>query len=302
MTVYAVGGLSVDHLVNWREGAQFYNLGGPALYAACGMRTVDKNSQVEVLSFLPEGDNRFTSEFETRDIGYASCVRTKTIDTIWICTDRSGRVLFPAAHADGIELLEPGLGTDSQIDPISVDFGVEFTEEDVVLLSSPTEMPEAYKRAGTVLIDPHQTGVLNHGWEYLEHLVSEAQPARVILLPSRVQLRALGETSDVALRMSERLGVDVVARLDEEGMDVLSQDGRARVKDVGVPVRDTTGAGDTTAGAIAGALANGRSLLEATQLAVTVARLLLSDWGINALSADTYIQDPLETLLTIERD
>ena len=75
----------------------------------------------------------------------------------------------------------------------------------------------------------------------------------------------------------------MIARLDRDGMVVITADGEWTVRDPDVQVVETTGAGDSSAGAIVAAWTAGADLATAAAYGVSVARLALSDWGHEGL-------------------
>jgi sugar/nucleoside kinase (ribokinase family) len=163
---------------------------------------------------------------------------------------------------------------------------------DGVLLCAPDRV--RIDVAGTTLVgvDPDQEAAHAFGWDYWRAI---ARPGGV-LLPSRVQLMALGgDPRLAATKLASELAVAVVARLDKDGVLAVNSEGRRwAVEDTNVTVVDTTGAGDAMAGATVAALAAGIDLAHAAALGVSAARLALRAWGHTGLHRHPAITAPLD--------
>ncbi|MDQ4130019.1 MAG: PfkB family carbohydrate kinase, partial [Actinomycetota bacterium] len=131
------------------------------------------------------------------------------------------------------------------------------------------------------------------GWQVMVNpapardLVGEFRGSGAILTPNRGELSAIapeaadagGEADasqdlleETARRLSrEMTGGPVVVTLGADGALVVTEEDSWRVEAPQVEARDTTGAGDAFNGVLAAALAEGRPLREAVEVAVTAA-------------------------------
>lgn len=269
------GGLSVDHLVVAHDGAGFDHLGGPGLYAALGGRLVGGTS-VRLATNLPEGDRRFRDLFGELGIDVEHSATVPTVPRVWILNSPEGRRIVETAPSGGVELDagEALDGHEAEL-PDSVAF---LSGVSALLDSSPTARPGAAVTAG---IDPHQLLLRREGIGYLHRVT----PPGGVVLPSRVQLRLIDDDPRAAARrICAEVGVPVIARLDAEGLYVVSSEGTWSVRDSQVEVRETTGAGDSSAAAIMAALAGGADLVTAAAYGASIARIALSAWGADALA------------------
>ncbi|MGN6760845.1 MAG: PfkB family carbohydrate kinase [Leifsonia sp.] len=293
---YAVGvrgGLSVDHLVDAEAGARFSQLGGPALFGALGARLVN-GTQARVFSTLPDDDDRFERLFDELGIDVGGSRREARAMRLWILNSAEGRRIVTTAPAGDIELegaAAPALDDDGP-DPVPVTGTL-----DGLLDSSPTEPAEvgADVRLG---VDPHQVPLHREGIAYLQRVAR----AGSIVLPSRVQLTLIDADPIAAARaIRDTTGLGVVARLDREGIVVVSQAGEWEVRDPAVRVVETTGAGDSSAAAIVAAWTAGSDLPVAAAFGASAARLALSDWGHLGLLADPLDRPFPEITITRKR-
>jgi sugar/nucleoside kinase (ribokinase family) len=269
------GGLSVDHLVTVGAGVRFDQLGGPGLYAALGGRLVSGVS-VRLATNLPLDDARFGALFGGLGIDLTFSARVPTVPGVWILTSPEGRRIVETVPQSAVELEVAGGGDSDVALPAHTDFGHGIG---ALLDSSPLALPSA--PAGVpVGVDPHQLPLLREGLAYLRRVT----PDGGIVLPSRVQLRLIDpDPRTAARRIASELGVSVVARLDREGMYVVADGTTWTVRDDAVEVRETTGAGDSSAGGIMAALALGADLVTAAMFGASIARIVLADWGSAAL-------------------
>lgn len=123
-------------------------------------------------------------------------------------------------------------------------------------------------------------------------LVVNPAPARVlpgelitlqpILVPNEHEAEALTGESDpmqAARLLCGRTGAPVIVTLGQRGAVVVTSDRYERVLAPHVEVEDTTGAGDTFAGALAAEMATGTELVEAARVAVGAASLSVTARG-----------------------
>lgn len=105
---------------------------------------------------------------------------------------------------------------------------------------------------------------------------------RPILLPNQVEAEALTGEDDpkaAARVLAARSGAPVIATLGAAGALVVDEGTVETIAAPLVEAVDTTGAGDTFAGALAAELARGASLLEAAWFAVRAASLSVTVAG-----------------------
>lgn len=276
MTVVGVrGGLSVDHVVHAGVGARFDELGGPGLFGALGARLV-AGTQIRLYARLPDDEPRFAELFQELGFDMSASVREPHAMRLWILNSPQGRRIVTTSSTGPIEL-ESGTESVDDADDLAVT-----GEIDGLLDSSPLERP-AVADAVRVGTDPHQLPLQAEGLDYL-HRVS---PPQALVLPSRVQLGLIGPDPLAAARgIQARCGLDVIARLDQDGMVVITSDGEWTVRDPAVQVIETTGAGDSSAGAIVAAWTAGADLATAAAYGASAARLALSDWGHEGLRTE----------------
>lgn len=285
MTDVAVsGGLSVDHIVVAPVTARFDRLGGPGLYAALGARLVT-GTNVLLHAALPAAEPEFATTLASAGIDLAHCVEVADVPRVWILDSPHGRRVVDAVPPPGVELDAPEPEPDRAPPPQSLLAAV-----DGVLHCAPRalDVPPAGPVVG---VDPDQREVARRGLAYWRAI---AVPGGVVL-PSRVQLAGLGpEPRRAARELAATTGVAVVARLDREGAFAVQPDGQSwNVHDEQAGIVDTTGAGDASAGAVVAALAAGADLPTATAYGVSVARIVLSDWGHTALLRHAPLAGPL---------
>lgn len=114
-----------------------------------------------------------------------------------------------------------------------------------------------------------------------------------VLVPNRSEAASLSGlppeagAEAAARRLRERGAGTVVVTLDEEGALILDQAGARLVPGFGVPVVDTTGAGDAFVGALAVALAGGRALDDAVRWANAAGARCVTQAGVVAALGTT---------------
>jgi ribokinase len=124
----------------------------------------------------------------------------------------------------------------------------------------------ARERGMSVLVNPAPARALN----------SELVALSPILIPNELEAEALTGERDPAMAgrlLSGRTGAPVIVTIGARGVVLVSSEGIRPISPPYVEVVDTTGAGDTFAGALAAELACGSDLYEAARLAVRAASL-----------------------------
>ncbi|MGD8167951.1 PfkB family carbohydrate kinase [Herbiconiux sp. P16] len=323
------GGLSVDHLVAVGAPAAYHQLGGPGLFGALGGRLV-AGTTVRLAAGLPDAEPRFASLLASLGIDVAHCWAIPDVPRLWILNAPEGRRIVETAPLSAVEIEGVASSGDGGVPAASLGAAVERTTIageadgrgadgrsggfdpstaekanglddyaftaglDGLLDSSPLTRPRV--ASGTVVgIDPHQLPLQRDGLDHLRQVV----PPGAVVLPSRVQLGLLDPDPREAARLiASALGVAVVARLDREGIDVVGAEGAWSVRDPAVEVRETTGAGDSSAAAIVAALAQGADLVTAARFGASIARIALSDVGSAALVRAHPLSAPFDDIIT----
>lgn len=290
------GGLTVDHLVTEGASAHFSVPGGPGLYACLGaaaaLRHSGDDAAVRLLWPLSPHAHATIELLKDALIDLSHCPSGPALPRLWILNSAEGRRVLPtAAPVHGHELSEnidsaekeqwqPSLGA--------------LTGVDVLLRSAPARPATNVPGQTIVVIDPDQRVIAAGG---MTAFVTLSQGAHV-LCPSRVQLSLIGpDPVQAALALRESTQRAVVARLDADGCLVLPSEGGAwRVWHERAVVVDTTGAGDSHAGALAASLATSLMtsptrpaqlstdiLLAAARDATAIATCTVSAWGPDGL-------------------
>ncbi|MGF7237226.1 MAG: PfkB family carbohydrate kinase [Frankia sp.] len=281
------GGLSVDHLVTSPVAARFDCLGGPGLYAALGAGLV-AGTRVRLYSALPQSTSKFAETLSAAGVDLGFCTLTPDVPRVWILNSPDGRRIVPTTPRPGSELDEGDETADAR--PLLAP-GPGFFDGLAGMLYCAPQAIGTPPPGLTVGVDPDQREVLSRGANYWRAI---SVPGGV-LLPSRVQLTIVDSDPRQAVRkLARTMGVSVSARLDADGaFAVDAAGGQWAVHDANAAVVDTTGAGDTSAGALVAALAAGADLATATAFGVSAARVVLSDWGHTALSRYRPLAEPL---------
>jgi len=282
------GGLSIDHLVTAPTGARFGQLGGPALYAALGAGLV-AGTRVRLHTTLPRSTPAFARTLLAAGVDLTSCSEVSDVPRLWILNSAQGRRIVPTTPPPGLELDGPADEPD-QYDTQPSPPATFLRELDGVLFCAPRVIPTPAD-GPIVGVDPDQREVRRRGAAYWRAVAVVGG----VLLPSRIQLTAVDpDPHRGAQRLAGSTGVAVAARLDSAGAYAVDPAGRGwTIHDEHAEIVDTTGAGDTSAGAIVAALAAGADLPTATALGVSAARVVLSGWGPTALTRHPPLTGPL---------
>lgn len=285
-TIEIAGGVSRDHLVTVGEPPAYAQPGGPGIYASlgavCAARLIDARhgttTAVSLSATLPAGDTPERTLLTAAGIDVSLC-DDGDIPLLWILNSPEGRRIVSTSSAGSHELDEAAGEATAETDrPLS-------GRADTVLRSAPMAPLTGDHRPACVLVDPDQRMLARDGWAYLEALAATTD----VFLPSRVQLTQLGpDPRRAAQEIRSRTGRAVVARLDAEGSLVLPASGGAwRVYRDDVTVVDTTGAGDSHAGAVAAALtdpAGATALVNAAVVATAVVAHTLAGVGTQVIA------------------
>jgi len=304
-TVEIQGGISRDHLVTVGRPPAYDQPGGPGVYAALGAvrgaavadARAATTTRVRLRAVLP------TAEEDIRDLlaraGVDLVARTDgSVPRLWILNAAEGRrVLSTAPPSHELDETDDG-------DVVEARLGTTTADTDVLLRSAPGAGLDAAARPAVVLVDPDQRAIAARGWDYLSELAATTD----VFVPSRVQLSQLHpDPCHAAHELRRRTGRSVVARLDAEGSLVLPAGGGAwQVRPGPVDVVDTTGAGDSHAGALTAALTcpdHARALVNATVVATAVVARTLAGPGPHALATGPAVTDAdLTAVHVLEED
>lgn len=300
------GGLSIDHLVTVGETPCWYAPGGPGLYASLGAAMAaaflreqsSETSRVSLTATLPPSALAILQDAGI-DVNRSE---VGDVPLLWILNSPQGRrILSTAVPGGSHELDETGCVTPSS----SMDDSP--SNADVLLRSAPRQgiisSPHTEARKQTIVcVDPDQNYIADQGWDYLIQLASSTS----VFLPSRVQLSQLSKDPvSAAYELREKTERAVVARLDHEGCLVLPTSGKDwLVSAPTVRVIDTTGAGDSHAGAFAAALPSSLSstgLLNAAIIAAAVVGHTLSAPGAQGLRGGNVTDEEIAAIKVDEQ-
>lgn len=289
--ILIVGGISYDHIVKANVGCRFDQPGGPGTYASLAAALVPQ-SKVNLATILPAQLPELSHLLQSRGIGLSLSFPLDLLVRVWMLDSPEGRRVVPVFVGAG----QSELGIPEDQVGLRMDFppGLEF---DGLLLCAPDygQNLSALPRAAFRGVDPDQTGLAKYGWKYVEKFCRWA----TIFMPSRVQLGMMGDDPlKIARRIRDSYAMTVVAKMDREGIYVFPVEGvDFQVIDRNVQVIETTGAGDSLAGATLAALANKIEFKVAVSFGVAAARITLGDWGPAGLMAALDRGFPIDTLL-----
>lgn len=280
------GGVSRDHIVIVDRGARFHTPGGPGLYASLAAASVLGGGRVRLLQPVPDGERDIIELLTSAHVTFAD--EPGVLPRLWILDSPQGRrVLSTAAPRGGHELQDdPDLVTQARAAEADNPRLGEVGDLGVLLRCAPTSPNPAGLPIDTlVVIDPDQRRLAADGMTYLRAL---CRGREAVVCPSRVQLGLIDPDPDrAAEQLRVELDAHVVARLDREGSLVLPRAGGCwRVWADAPLVVDTTGAGDSHAGALAAGLLlhspaerDADLLVSAVRRATAVVNTTLADWG-----------------------
>lgn len=280
-TVAVIGGVSIDHIVIAPTDVRFHQPGGPGLYASLAGASIAGVAAHLITDLPAEDEFSLRAITQKAEINTSNCRLVDDIEQCWILDAPEGRRIVPVrVEAGESEVYASSLGTDVAEPPYIPELQQVY---DAVLLCAPQTVNGLDSLLNSPIrgIDPDQLSIRSRKWHYIEACCRWA----TVLLPSRVQLLQLGKDPlEVANQIRTQFAIDVIAKLDRDGAVVMpSTGGMWQIQDRGATVVDTTGAGDTLAGATLAALARGENLVQAAAIGVSAARLTLADWSILGL-------------------
>jgi ribokinase len=179
-------------------------------------------------------------------------------------------VALIAVDAAGENQIAVASGANAALDPDTIEAAVRGLGDGIVLMShevpEPVVLAGARAASGIVVLNPAPArpvdGALCGLGPLLTPNASEA-----------AELTGRSDPEQAARALAERTGAPVLVTIGAEGVLLLDGGRAERLAAPQVDAVDTTGAGDTLNGALAAALAGGRDLREAAELAVAAASL-----------------------------
>lgn len=163
-----------------------------------------------------------------------------------------------------------------------------FEHADIVVLQM--EIPLPTIRAAIELAQRHRCKIILDPAPAINRMPEELFQVDIIS-PNAVEAEALTGKMAIEERVDKQVASEIIERgakaavlkLGARGALVVSSDGEiARIKPYQVKVQDTTGAGDAFTGALAVAVAEGKSLAEATKFACAAGALTCTKLGAQA--------------------
>jgi ribokinase len=200
-------------------------------------------------------------------------------------------VAFIIVDDAGENMIVVALGTNALLNPADIDAAREaIADADVALfqLESPLETVThairlAREAGTTVVLNPAPGQALSAELLSLVDVLTPNQTELQLLvegdLPGFKNLTGLKETEAAARELLDRGVGAVVVTLGAEGALIVTWDAIQHIPGYKVDVVDTTGAGDAFNGALAVALAKGRTLPEAVDFANAAAALQVTKVG-----------------------
>ncbi len=230
------------------------------------------------------------------DLGEASvaALQSAGVSTVHVEThaDISTGVAFVVVDDSGENQIVVAPGANALVDAETLEDLLEDSSGSGVLLTV-FEVPD------TAIRRTLEAG-LTAGWQVVVNpapardLVEEFTDSGAILTPNQGELAAIAPASaeageeggssqesleEKARRLARQTGAPVVVTLGADGALVVTEDEAWRIEPPQVEARDTTGAGDAFNGVLAAALAEGRALREAVEVAVAAAAVSIEAEG-----------------------
>jgi uncharacterized protein (TIGR00725 family) len=292
--VVVVGNLTVDDVVDADGGVAYGQLGGNAVYAALGARLWASHVGL-VTRHGTDLPAHLLPTLRRLGLGLDGVVATDSLTArSWLLYEHDGRRTFVdrAVPDESTRWVQPG------------DLPPQWLTDDAVVHVAP--MPLAVTTgiavwvkqsapSATVVVDPHED------WRADGPLLAELARAVDVFAPSVDELTTLAGTTDPRAGAEHLLLLGfpaVVVKLGADGALVADGSGAHLVPAVPARVVDVTGAGDTFCGALAGSLAAGSTLHEATVRAAHTAAWSLEARGSLALAPMT----PAHALARLEAE
>ena len=198
-------------------------------------------------------------------------------------------VLSPAANSDA----NPGLAEAAAASMVSGD--VLLCQLEVPLDAVATAVSRARARGAITILDPAPACELPDSLLHCVEILTPNQSEAGTLLGWPTPVATVDEARIAATALRERGSAGIIVKLGELGCLVYTADGACHIPAITGDVVDTTAAGDTFNGALAVALQEGRSLIEAARFAVVAASLSVRRAGaISSIPSRTEVNALIE--------
>jgi ribokinase len=198
-------------------------------------------------------------------------------------------VLSPSANSDA----DPGLAEAATASMVSGD--VLLCQLEVPLDAVATAVSRARAQGAITILDPAPACVLPDCLLRCVEILTPNQSEAGTLLGWPAPVATVEEARIAAAALRERGSAGIIVKLGELGCLVHSADGSCHIPAITGDVVDTTAAGDTFNGALAVALQEGRSLIDAARFAVVAASLSVRRPGaISSIPSRTEVNALIE--------
>lgn len=198
-------------------------------------------------------------------------------------------VLSPSANSDA----DPGLAEAATASMVSGD--VLLCQLEVPLDAVATAVSRARAQGAITILDPAPASALPDRLLHCVEILTPNQSEAGTLLGWPAPVATVDEARIAAAALRQRGSAGIIVKLGELGCLVYSADGSCHIPAIAGDVVDTTAAGDTFNGALAVALQEGRSLIDAARFAVVAASLSVRRPGaISSIPSRTEVNALIE--------
>ncbi|HVN77457.1 MAG TPA: ribokinase [Terriglobia bacterium] len=220
-----------------------------------------------------------------------SSLQSAGVDTTHIrsVSGESSGVALIHVEAGGQNQIVIAAGANSRLSPSDVEAAIEQVRPGFVLmqLESPMETVEAAAHLSQVrsivaILDPAPARTLGHSLLQRLDLLTPNETEALLLLGRRASTVSLEEAPQIATQLLQLGPKQVILKLGEKGAWMANRQRSLHFPAHKVAAVDATAAGDTFNGALAVALAEGKSLQEAISFANGAAALSVTRLGAQA--------------------